>query len=160
MTRLWPLPHVQLHDSDGRETVNCGHESQGTAGPQWFFWRHPVTIRQSRRTWISTAGLRNNNDCASDGQHKHTCKMWGFRGGDYKERRLLEYRKPVRTSQETHYVSATETSRLILCKIWGFHGGDHEQCRHLGYCVIWLLQEPTYQRNVSPPSSEWQESAS
>jgi hypothetical protein len=30
---------------------------------------------------------------------------------------LLGYENPVRTSQETHYVSATESSQLILCKI-------------------------------------------
>jgi hypothetical protein len=38
----------------------------------------------------------------------------------------MGYKTPVRTSQETHYVSATEPSRLILCKILGFHGGDYE----------------------------------
>jgi hypothetical protein len=35
--------------------------------------------------------------------------------------------------QETHYVSATEPSQLMLCKIWGFHGGDYEECRLRGY---------------------------
>jgi hypothetical protein len=40
---------------------------------------------------------------------------------------------PVRTSQETHYVSATEPSRLMLCKICGFHGGDYEECCLLRY---------------------------
>jgi hypothetical protein len=39
--------------------------------------------------------------------------------------RLLGYKNPGRTSQETHYVSATE--------IWGFRGGDYEECRLLGY---------------------------
>jgi hypothetical protein len=38
-------------------------------------------------------------------------------GGDYEEWRLLGYKNPVRTSQETHYVSATESSQLMLCKI-------------------------------------------
>jgi hypothetical protein len=33
------------------------------------------------------------------------------------ECRLLGYKNPVRTSQETHYVSATESSQLMLCKI-------------------------------------------
>jgi hypothetical protein len=33
------------------------------------------------------------------------------------EWRLLGYKTPVRTSQETHYVSATETSQLMPCKI-------------------------------------------
>jgi hypothetical protein len=40
-----------------------------------------------------------------------------FDGGDYEECPLLGYKNPVRTSQETHYVSATELSRLFLCKI-------------------------------------------
>jgi hypothetical protein len=39
-----------------------------------------------------------------------------FHGGDYEECRLLVYKTPVRTSQETHY-SATELSRLMLRKI-------------------------------------------
>jgi hypothetical protein len=46
-----------------------------------------------------------------------TCKIRGFDGGVYEECRLLGYEIPVRTSQETHYVSATESSRLMLCKI-------------------------------------------
>jgi hypothetical protein len=49
-------------------------------------------------------------------------KVWGFRSGVYEECRLLEYKKPVRTSQETHDISATESNRFVLCKIWGFHG--------------------------------------
>jgi hypothetical protein len=40
-----------------------------------------------------------------------------FHGGDYEECRLLGYKNPVRTSQETHYFSATESSQLMLCKI-------------------------------------------
>jgi hypothetical protein len=32
-------------------------------------------------------------------------------------RRLLGYINPVRTSQETHYVSTTELNQLMLCKI-------------------------------------------
>jgi hypothetical protein len=34
--------------------------------------------------------------------------------------------KPVRTLQKTHYLSATESSRLMICRVWGFHGGDYE----------------------------------
>jgi hypothetical protein len=40
-----------------------------------------------------------------------------FHGGDYEEWRLLGYKNPVRTSQDIHYVSTTEPSRLMLCKI-------------------------------------------
>jgi hypothetical protein len=36
---------------------------------------------------------------------------------NYEECRLLGYKNPVRTSQETHYVSTTESSQLMLCKI-------------------------------------------
>jgi hypothetical protein len=42
------------------------------------------------------------------------------------ECRLLGCKTRVRTSQETHYVSATQPSLLLLCKIWSFHGGDYE----------------------------------
>jgi hypothetical protein len=35
----------------------------------------------------------------------------------YEEWRLLGYKNPVRTSQETHYFSTTESSQLMLCKI-------------------------------------------
>jgi hypothetical protein len=50
----------------------------------------------------------------------YLCRIWGSHGCDYAECRLLGYKTPVRTSQETHYVSATEPSLLMLCKIWGF----------------------------------------
>jgi hypothetical protein len=45
------------------------------------------------------------------------CKICGFHGADYEEWRHLGYKNPVRTSQETQYVSATESSQLMLCKI-------------------------------------------
>jgi hypothetical protein len=67
------------------------------------------------------------------------CKILGFRGGDYEEYRLLGYKNPLRTSQETHYVSTTEPSRLMLCRIWGFYGGDYEECRLLRCYAEWLL---------------------
>jgi hypothetical protein len=54
------------------------------------------------------------------------CMIWDFHGSDYEECRLLGYTNPVRTSQETHYVSTTESSQLMLCKIWGFHGSDYD----------------------------------
>jgi hypothetical protein len=38
-------------------------------------------------------------------------------GGDYEEFRLLGYKNPVRISLETHYISATEPSRLFQCTI-------------------------------------------
>jgi hypothetical protein len=44
-------------------------------------------------------------------------KICGFRIVDYEECLLLGYKNPVRTSQETHYVSTKEPSQLILYKI-------------------------------------------
>jgi hypothetical protein len=61
------------------------------------------------------------------------CKIWGFHGNDYEECRLLGYKNPVRTSQETQYFSATQSSQLMLCKICAFHGSDYEECRLLGH---------------------------
>jgi hypothetical protein len=67
------------------------------------------------------------------------CKICGFHSGDYEEWRLLGYKNSVRTSQETHYVSATESSQLMLCKICGFHSGDYEEWRLQGCCAVWHL---------------------
>jgi hypothetical protein len=61
------------------------------------------------------------------------CKAWGYHGGNYEECHLLGYKTPVRTSQETYYVYATESNQLMLRKTSGFHGGDYEECRPLGY---------------------------
>jgi hypothetical protein len=60
-------------------------------------------------------------------------KIWSSHSDDYEECRLLAYKPPVRTSQETYYDSATEPNQLMLCKIWGFHGCDYEECRLLVY---------------------------
>jgi hypothetical protein len=48
---------------------------------------------------------------------RYRCKISGFHGGDHEECRLLVYKNPDLTSQETHHVTTTEPSRLILCKI-------------------------------------------
>jgi hypothetical protein len=55
------------------------------------------------------------------------------------ECRLLGYKYPVHTSQETHYVSTTESSQLMLCKILGSHSGDYEEWRLLGCYAECLL---------------------
>jgi hypothetical protein len=39
------------------------------------------------------------------------------------------------------------------CKIWGFHGDDYAGNRFLGSCAVYFWLEPTFRRNVSPPSS-------
>jgi hypothetical protein len=72
-------------------------------------------------------------------QQPKTCKISGFHGGDYEECRLLGCKNSVRTSQETHYVSATEPSQIMLCKIWGSHSGEYEECRLLEFYVMWFL---------------------
>jgi hypothetical protein len=56
----------------------------------------------------------------------------GFHGFGFEEFRLLGYRNPVSTSQETYYVSATEATEV-------FHGGDCKECRLLGCDAMWLL---------------------
>jgi hypothetical protein len=68
------------------------------------------------------------------------------------ECRLLGYKPPVRTSQDTHYVSATEFSRLMICKIWGFHGGDYEECRLLGYKTPVRTSQETHYVSATEPS--------
>jgi hypothetical protein len=64
---------------------------------------------------------------------------------------LLEYKNPVRTSQETLYVATTELSQLMLCKIWDFHGGDYEECL-LGYKNPVPTSQKTYYISATEPS--------
>jgi hypothetical protein len=49
---------------------------------------------------------------------------------------LLGHKNPVRTSQETHYISVTDPRQLILRKISAFQGGAYEECRLLGYDAV------------------------
>jgi Zn finger protein HypA/HybF involved in hydrogenase expression len=80
------------------------------------------------------------------------CKIWCFHGGDYEEWRLLEYKTPVCTSQETHYVSTTESSQLMLCKIWCFHGGDYEEWRLLEYKTPVCTSQETHYLSATQSS--------
>jgi hypothetical protein len=81
-----------------------------------------------------------------------TGKIWGSHGGDYDKCRLLGYKHPVRTSQETNYVSSTEPIRLMLCKIWDFYGGDYEECRLLGYKNPVRTSQETHYVSATEPS--------
>jgi hypothetical protein len=80
---------------------------------------------------------------------KYPWRMWGFHGGDYEECRLLGYKNPVRTSQETHYVCTTQSSQLMLCKIWVFHGSYCEECRLLGSRCVALVRNTRATRIIS-----------
>jgi hypothetical protein len=73
-----------------------------------------------------------------------SCKIWHFHGSDYKECRVLGYENLLCTSQETHYVSTTESSRLKLCKIWGLHGNDSKEWRLLGYKNLVRTSQETH----------------
>jgi hypothetical protein len=86
------------------------------------------------------------------GDHEECCKIWGFHGGDYEEWCLLGYKNPVHTSQETHYVSVTELSRLMRCKIWDFHRGDYEERRLLRYKNPVRTSQETHYVSATEPS--------
>jgi hypothetical protein len=74
-------------------------------------------------------------------------KIWNFYRGDYEECRLLRYKKAVRTTQEKHYVSATNLDLLMLCKILCFHRGNYEEYRLLAYKTLFV----PYRRLVISP---------
>jgi hypothetical protein len=69
------------------------------------------------------------------------CKIWGSHGGEYEECRLVGYKTSVRTSEGTHYISATQSCRLMLHKIWGFHGADYEECCLLWCYAVWCVAD-------------------
>jgi hypothetical protein len=66
---------------------------------------------------------------------------------------LLDIKNLVRTSPETHYISATEPNLLMLCKIWGFHGGDYEEWSLLECDAVWLLSKLQLLVTANVPSS-------
>jgi hypothetical protein len=66
--------------------------------------------------------------------------------------RLLGYKNPVRASQETHDVSGTERSQLMLCNIWGFHGGTYEERHLLGYRNPVRTSQETLYVSATEPS--------
>jgi hypothetical protein len=87
----------------------------------------------------STIKLNLVSSGSTFSNHWQRCKIWGFHGGHYEECRLLGYKNPVHTWQETHYVSTTALRRLMPCNIWGFHSSDYEEWRFLGCYAMWLL---------------------
>jgi hypothetical protein len=45
-------------------------------------------------------------------------------------------------------------STIIICRIWGSHSGGYEEYHHLGYNAVQSVDsQPTFRRNISPPSS-------
>jgi hypothetical protein len=50
-------------------------------------------------------------------------------------------------------LDSVEKIRKLVFRIWGLHDGDYKECRILGCSAMWVLWEPTFRRNVSPPSS-------
>jgi hypothetical protein len=80
------------------------------------------------------------------------CKVRGFHGSNYEECRLLGYKNPVLASQETHYVSTTEPSPLMLCNIWGFHGGNYKECLLLRYKNPGRTSQETHYVSATEPS--------
>jgi hypothetical protein len=70
-----------------------------------------VTMKNGESRDIRNVGKRLPLFAAS-----HPRRQYCFHGGDYEEFRFLGYKNPVRTSQETHYIS-TKHGRLMLCKI-------------------------------------------
>jgi hypothetical protein len=103
-----------------------------------------VNLGKGPVSWVGklkpVAGVGNAvSQLTESGSAVRVCQIWGFHGSDYEECHLLGYKNPVRTSQETHYVSTTESSQLMLCKIWGFHDNDYEEWRLLGCYAVWLV---------------------
>jgi hypothetical protein len=78
-----------------------------------------------------------------------------FHCGDYEECRLLGYKNPVRTSNETYYISDAEHSRLMICKIWSSQGSDYGGDRLVWCDAVWTLYESIFRRNLEPLSLKW-----
>jgi hypothetical protein len=90
----------------------------------------------SRRHWTETPSslaslIALHGDLDMLGPQKAI--IWRCSTGKEEECRLLGYNNQVRTSQQTHYISATEPNQLMLCKTWGSHSCDNEEYSLLRY---------------------------
>jgi hypothetical protein len=119
MISAWPVPAAISDVLFGMKTIVL------------LFQRFTISSFCLQYGWKGMLKWHVNFSYAPASQ-RHSRKIWGYRG-DYEEYRLLAYTNPVLTSQETHHISATEASLLMLCKILGFHGGDCEEWRLLAY---------------------------
>jgi hypothetical protein len=128
--KRWEVTCSRLEQVTYRIEISLSQEVLWPSGPR--------IVSESRTRYFSNI----------DSQYK----IWGFHGGDYEDCRLLGYKTPVRTSQETHYVSATEYSRLMLCKNCGIHGCDYEECRLLGYKNPVRTSQETHYVSTTQPS--------
>jgi hypothetical protein len=72
-------------------------------------------------------------------------------GSDYEEAGYRD-KIPVRSSQETRYVSVSQPTRLMLCKIWGFHGGGYEDCLLLWYRNAIRTSQETHYVSATEPN--------
>jgi hypothetical protein len=79
------------------------------------------------------------------------CTISGSPDSDHEECRPVGYKPPVRTSQETHYVFATQPSQLMPCKNSGFHGNDCEEIMSSGMLrrVALIRNEVSEERSAS-----------
>jgi hypothetical protein len=80
------------------------------------------------------------------------CKIWGYRGGNYEECRLLGCKKPISYITGNTLCRLTEPCWLMICKIWGYHGGDYEECRVLGYKNSNRISKGTHIVSTTEPS--------
>jgi hypothetical protein len=127
-------------------------------GTRWVFcvvgtgYLHIIYINGKPAANVSTQSCDNEKIGLAGPATKSNCKIWSFHISDCEKCRLLGYKYSVRTSQETHYVFATEYSLVMLCKIWGFRGGDYEECRLLGYKNPVCTSQETHYFSVTESS--------
>jgi hypothetical protein len=89
--------YVIFYDfSEGTEECN---EIPSNIKVDLWSWNSPRMIQESLLIYHSIIIAYKNG------------KIWGFHNGDYEECPLLGYKHPIRTSQETYYVSVREPSR-------------------------------------------------
>jgi hypothetical protein len=111
-----------------------------------------VTIKNAVVRDIKTQIVLHRKHFSSIEPSRLLCKTRGVHGDDYEECLFLGYKVPVRASQVTHCLSATEPSQLMLCKMWGLYSGDYEECLLLEYKNPVRISQETYYLSATEPS--------
>jgi hypothetical protein len=142
----WTSGPVDQWTSGPVDQWTSGPVDQWTNGPvdQWTIWCFFLNFK--RHFWYDRV-----NWYIGLCETIKLFKILGFHSCDYDEC-VLGYKNPVRTSKQTHYVSATDPSQLMVRKIWGFHDGDYEECRFLGYKNPVRTSQETHYIPATDPS--------
>jgi hypothetical protein len=115
------------------------------------FLSHIVRVT-GNETWVSFVNFETKEQSNSEYTHIHQKRRKSLNRRRLPATKLFWDMKGALMVEFSSSPSYFPWTSWLVCEIWGFHGSDYEECRLLGCGAVYILCEPTFRRNVSPPS--------